>query len=117
MSSVPKRLLTPAEYLARERVAEFKSEFFRGEMFAMAGANERHNLIAGNLFGYLRTALRPSGCRAYMAEMKVRVPKSGLYTYPDVALACGQIEFEDERRDVLLNPCALFEVISKTTET
>jgi Uma2 family endonuclease len=116
MSTVPKTLLSPQEYLVRERAAEFRSEFYKGEMFAMAGATERHNLIAGNLYAALKTVLRSLGCRAFILDMKVRIPRTGLYTYPDVAVACGDIQYEDEQRDVLLNPGAIVEVLSKSTE-
>jgi len=102
--------------LARERVAEFRSEFFAGEMFAMAGANRRHSLICSNLVSQLRPGLRPTGCEVHGSDMRVKVSQTGLYTYPDASVACGQIEFEDETEDVLLNPLVIFEVLSKSTE-
>lgn len=118
MSTVPtpQRRLTPEEYLAIERAAEFKSEFYHGRMLAMAGANERHNLIAGNLFALLRSALRAKGCQTYIADMKVSVHRGEIFTYPDVVAACGEIEFADEARTVLLNPTIIVEVQSKSTE-
>jgi Uma2 family endonuclease len=116
MSSVPKHLLTPAEYLAKERLAEFKSEFYGGEMFAMAGANRRHSLICSNLVSALRPRLRAFGCEIHGSDMKVKVSATGLYTYPDASIACGDVRFDDEQEDVLLNPCAIFEVLSKSTE-
>ncbi len=116
MSTVPKRLLTASEYLARERVAEFKSEFFGGEMFAMAGANRRHSLICSNLVSILRPRLRACGCEVHGSDMRIKVSKTGLYTYPDASIACGDIHFEDEQEDVLLNPSVIFEVLSKSTE-
>jgi Uma2 family endonuclease len=116
MSTVPKRLLTAAEYLARERAADFKSEFFGGEMFAMAGANRRHSLICTNLVSMLRPRLRVCGCEMHGSDMRIKVSKTGLYTYPDASIACGDIHFEDENEDVLLNPAVIFEVLSKSTE-
>jgi Uma2 family endonuclease len=116
MSTVPKRLLTPAEYLARERAAEFKSEFFGGEMFAMAGASRRHSLICSNLVSLLRPPLRARGCEVHGSDLRVKVSATGLYMYPDVSVACGEIRFEDENQDVLLNPTILIEVLSKLTE-
>jgi Uma2 family endonuclease len=116
MSTVPKRLLTAAEYLARERVAEFRSEFFAGEMFAMAGANRRHSLICSNSVSLLRPGLRPGGCEVHGSDMRVKVSQTGLYTYPDASIACGEIQFEDDNEDVLLNPSVIFEVLSKSTE-
>ena len=116
MSTVPERRLTPAEYLARERKAEFKSEFYKGEMFAMAGANARHNRICVNLIAGINAQARAAGCQVFGSDMRVRVGDSGLYTYPDLSIPCGKVEFEDDYGDVLLNPCVIFEVLSKSTE-
>src|SRR5262249_14000481 len=116
MSSVPTKLLTPAEYLARERAAAFKSEFYKGEMFAMAGANRRHNLICSAFVAAAVPLLRPHGCNVFGSDMRVRVADTNFYTYPDVSIACGKIEYEDDELDVLLNPCVIVEVLSKSTE-
>lgn len=116
MSTRPKTLLSEEQYLAIERKAEFKSEYFRGEMFAMAGAVEAHNLIAGNLFAALHQQFRSRACRAYSNDMRVRVAKTGLYTYPDVVAVCQDPGFLDERRDTLINPSMIAEVLSASTE-
>jgi len=116
MSSVPSSLLTEDEYLAVERAADFKSEFYRGEMFAMAGANSSHNLICTSLIGLLLRLARAKGCKVFGSDMRIRVGNTGLYTYPDLSIACGQLEFKDNHDDVLLNPCVIFEVLSKSTE-
>jgi Uma2 family endonuclease len=116
MSGIPKRLLTSAEYLAKERAADVKSEFFAGEMFAMAGATRRHSLICSNLIAALGPLVRPHGCEVHGSDMRVKVSKTGLYTYPDVTIACRDIQFEDEHQDTLLNPRVIFEVLSKSTE-
>jgi Uma2 family endonuclease len=116
MSSVPKRRLTPAEYLVRERRAEFKSEYYHGETFAMAGASREHNLIVGNLVREVGNSLKGRTCEVYPSDMRVKVAASGLYTYPDVTVVCGPPEFEDEQGDTLLNPTVLFEVLSESTE-
>ena len=115
MSTVPKLQLTEAEYLARERKADFRSEFYRGEMFAMAGATREHNLIAGNCFGVLWQQLAKRGCEVYQNDMKVRISATGLYTYPDVVVACGKPSFADQQHDVLLNPTLVIEVLSEST--
>jgi Uma2 family endonuclease len=119
MSTVrqPQQTFTEEEYLELERRAEHRSEFYQGRMYAMAGANRRHNLIAGNVYTSLRSQLRPLGCEVYIADMKVRVKATGLYTYPDVVAACGDIRFDGPRNEVLLNPCILVEVLSKSTQT
>lgn len=115
MSSQLSPKLTPQEYLAKERAAEFKSEFYRGEMFAMAGASRRHNLIVANVIREVGNALKSSPCEVYPSDMRVRIDKTGLYTYPDVVV-CGEPEFEDDEVDTLLNPTLLIEVLSKSTE-
>jgi Uma2 family endonuclease len=116
MSTLAKNFLTPEEYLKIERQAEYKSEYFAGEMFAMAGAAERHNLICWNIYGLLHPQLRQRLCRAYPSEMRVRVSATGLYTYPDVIALCGEPKFLDDHRDTLLNPSLIVEVLSPSTE-
>lgn len=107
---------TPAEYLARERVAETKSEYRYGRIVAMTGASLNHNRIALNLGGELRQQLRGSPCEAFTNDLRVRVSQTGLYTYPDVAVTCGEILYLDEHVDTLLNPVVLIEVLSPSTE-
>ncbi len=116
MSAVPKVRLTSAEYLTRERAASFRSEFFRGEMFAMAGASFEHTLIKDNLSWALRNALRETSCTTMTADLRVKVSATGLYTYPDVIVLCGPPELEDQHGDTLLNPQVIFEILSDSTE-
>ena len=108
--------ISPEEYLRLERQAEYKSEYLNGEIFAMSGASEGHNLIAGNIFGELRQQLRGGPCRAYVSDMRVKVRANGLYTYPDVVVVCGEPKFEDKEVDTLVNPTMLIEVLSPSTE-
>ncbi|HMF57805.1 MAG TPA: Uma2 family endonuclease [Pyrinomonadaceae bacterium] len=115
MASQPKTFLTPEEYLTLERKAEYKSEYIAGEVYAMVGASRRHNLIAGNIFGELREQLKKRMCEVYTSDMRVRVPATNLYTYPDVIVVCGEPKFEDEHVDTLLNPTVLVEVLSRST--
>src|SRR5689334_833783 len=107
---------TVEEYLALERKAEHKSEYLNGFIFAMAGASEMHKLIAGNVFGELRARLKGHACRAYISDMRIRVSETGLYTYPDVVVVCGERRFDDVERDTLLNPTLIVEVLSESTE-
>jgi Uma2 family endonuclease len=116
MEAQPKPYLTPEQYLAIERGAEFKSEYFDGEMFAMAGASHRHNLITTNVVRELSTQLKGRPCETYASDMRVKVSASELYTYPDVVVACSDIRFDDEQGDTLLNPTLIVEVLSKSTE-
>ncbi len=116
MSSDPKTLLTEKEYLATERRAEFRSEFHRGEMFAMVGASRRHNRIVTNLVTALDNQLRARPCNVYSNDMRVRVTSTGLFTYPDVVVTCGKEAFADDEQDTLLDPLVIFEVLSDSTE-
>ncbi|WP_428306337.1 Uma2 family endonuclease [Lacipirellula sp.] len=116
MSAQLQRLLTPEEYLAIERDVEAKHEFYHGEMFAMGGASREHNLITGNIGASLHSQLLQRPCEAYQNDMRVKVSASGLYTYPDVVVTCEKPRFEDEHFDTLLNPQAIIEVLSETTE-
>src|SRR3984885_3435315 len=100
----PVRGLTEAEYLEIERRAEFKSEFLDGEMFAMSGGTRSHSLVASNMIRAIGNQLRGCPCRVYTSDMRVKVEASGLYTYPDLTVACGEEQFEGEQEDILLNP-------------
>jgi Uma2 family endonuclease len=115
MTSQAKAHLTVEEYLAQERQASGKSEYFNGESFAMAGASRRHNLIALNLAAELRAQLKQGPCEVYVSEMRVKVSRTGLYTYPDVVVVCEDAQFEDDQVDTLLNPVVLVEVLSPST--
>ena len=99
--------LTPEDYLAIERRAEYKSEYFNGEIFAMAGASRAHNTIVLNTGSEIRQHLKNRPCRAYVSDMRVKVSPTGLYTYPNVVVVCGKEQFEDTHLDTLLNPTLL----------
>ena len=101
MSTLPKSHLTPEEYLKIERKAEYKSEYYGGEMFAMSGARRAHNLIAMNVGSGLHDQLRRRSCEVYPSDMRVRVNATGLYTYPDVVVVCSKPEFADDAMDAL----------------
>jgi Uma2 family endonuclease len=115
VASHPVSKLTEAEYLAIERAAEFRSEFVDGEMFAMSGGTNRHGAIQGNLFGELYMALRGSACRPFGSDSRVKV-SSRAYVYPDVTVVCTKPQTTGEDSDILLDPVAIFEVLSPSTE-
>jgi Uma2 family endonuclease len=115
MTALPKRHVSEEEYLLIERAAEYKSEYWDGEMYAMAGASSRHGLIGLNIGAQLHAQFRNRPCEAYMNDMRVRVANSGMYTYPDVIAVCGEARFLDEHQDTLLNPQLLVEVLSPST--
>jgi Uma2 family endonuclease len=112
--SVAKLRFTPEQYLELERKAEHKSEFLHGEIFAMAGASRAHQLVGGNVFGSLHAQLRARPCEVYSSDMRVQVEVTGLYTYPDLVVACGKLEFT--QGDTLANPTVIIEVLSPSTE-
>lgn len=108
--------LTPEEYLALERRAEYKSEYLDGEIFAMVGASRKHNLISVNIAASLHAQLRKQPCEVYTSDMRVRVGSARMYTYPDVVVVCGEPHLDDEHLDTLLNPTVIVEVLSGSTE-
>src|SRR5271165_4915242 len=115
-SAAPKKRYTPQEYLALERQAAYKSEYLDGNIIAMAGASREHNLITGNLGRSIGNQLEHRPCETYASDMRVLVSKTGLYTYPDVSVVCGDALFLDDEKDTLLNPTVIVEVLSPTTE-
>jgi Uma2 family endonuclease len=116
MTAVPKRKLTAAEYLALERTAAVKSEFFDGEMFAMAGASREHNRVKENLAIEIGSRIKGGRCQSFSSDQRVLIPSTGLYAYPDVVIVCGEPEYADHDRDTLTNPRVLVEVLSDSTE-
>lgn len=100
------------EYLAQEETARVRHELVGGELYAMAGASERHNRIAGNVFFHLRAATRGKTCRAFMADMKLRQAEGQLYYYPDVMLVCDP---DDDHPLYKRSPCLIAEVLSPAT--
>lgn len=115
MSAAPEARYSPEEYLELERRAERKHEYYRGQIFLMAGASLRHNLIVANLIASVHNSLSDKPCRVVPSDLRVKCP-SGLYTYPDSIIVCGEFELQDTHQDTLLNPTVLFEILSPTTE-
>ncbi|MGC2238774.1 MAG: Uma2 family endonuclease [Pyrinomonadaceae bacterium] len=109
-----KEFLTDTEYLRIERQAFEKSELIGGEIVARNGSNETHNIISSNILGNLGFKTKNISCRAFSSDMRVKA-KKGNYYYPDIVVACGERKFEDNKRDVLLNPNVVVEVLSKLT--
>lgn len=112
----PKHYITPDEYLYRERQSEFRSEYFRGETFAMADASANHKLIVGNCVRTPGQQLKKKHCRVYPSDLKLRIEAMGLYTYPDLSVVCGEPQLDSDGGDVLLNPVVLVEVLSDSSE-
>jgi Uma2 family endonuclease len=110
------KYISPQDYLDHERASAIRHQYFRGEVFAMSGASREHNVINGNLFRSVGNQLAGGPCEAYMNDMRVKVSPTGLYTYPDMAVACAERQFEDDHVDTLLNPIVIAEVLSQSTE-
>ena len=116
MNPNPLPKMTPDEFLAFERASDEKHEYRDGEIVAMSGAKRAHNLIALNLAGNLHSALKGRDCEAYIADMRVWIPKASFYTYPDIVVVCGELIFRDPVPDTLENPTVLIEILSESTE-
>src|SRR5262249_25490983 len=110
------RRYTPEEYLARERQAEYKSEYIAGQIAAMSGASRVHNRIVMNIARVLTNQTLDGPCETYGSDLRVKVSARGMYTYPDLVVVCGEQQFEDDRVDTLLNPTVIIEVLSPSTE-
>jgi Uma2 family endonuclease len=108
------KLMSEEEYLAFEARSKIKHEFMDGEIFSMPGATRRHNLATTNISTELNLQLRETDCEVYASDFRVEI-RDGHNVYPDVAVACGEIETEGSDT-TLLNPAVVFEVLSKSTE-
>ncbi len=108
--------ITPEACLNAERTAEFKSEYYQGRVYAMAGASDAHNLVNLNAGTALNNALAERDCTVRVNDMRLQVRENGLYTYPDLSVVCGPPKFApDKFLDTLLNPIVLGEVSSRNT--
>ena len=117
MSSLAAQTIyTPEEYLTLERKATLKNEYLNGEILAMSGASNAHNLITLDIATELNIQLRGRGCLVYASDMRVRTSSTGSYFYPDVVVVCDKPRFEDNVFDTLLNPTLIVEVLSPSTE-
>lgn len=118
MSAQPKHFLTPEEYLAIERESEERHEYFDGEMFLMSGASLEHVLINNNVSAELHAQLKNTNCRAFSNDLRVFIPRTGIYIYPDTIIVCGETQLVDDNNlDTLLNPTLIVEVLSPSTES
>lgn len=99
-----------------EESAEYKSEYYHGEIFAMTGASVSHNIITSNVITSLHIALRNSDCFVFPGDMKIQIDPAGHYAYPDVSVVCGEIEFAENRNDIIANPAVIIEVLSESTK-
>ncbi len=105
-----------AEYLARERETGLRHEFLGGQVFAMTGGTPEHARLIAEVTFALRSAIDARRCRVFSSDLRVRVPATGLATYPDVAVICGPVELDGEDPNAATNPAVLVEVLSPGTE-
>lgn len=125
MAALPIKKYTIEEYLQMELTSPYKSEYYNGEIFpmgeiegdtpeAMAGALPAHNAISSNIIFVFESKLRGKGCKPYGSDQRVFIPETGLYTYPDISVFCGPLQYQDNM--TLKNPVLLVEILSKVTE-
>jgi Uma2 family endonuclease len=113
---------TVEEYLELERASEERHFYVDGYIFDMAGESPEHGTICSNLNAQINLQLRGTRCRVFSKDTKIRSgparsdTKKGLYSYPDLVIVCGEMKFHDQRRDVLVNPSVIIEVLSDSTE-
>lgn len=115
MPAPPQARLSPEEYLKLDRASTIRNEFYDGVMYAMSGGTYIHGLIMGNLQSDLSVALR-GRCKVTQSDVRVRVSADGRYTYPDLVLICGEPLYADNRKDSVINPTLLIEVLSPSRE-
>lgn len=117
MSTMPRTFVTAEQYLELDRAAAAKSEYYNGEMFAMAGGSFAHAVLQTALSRVVGSRLDRKKCTSLSSDMRIQVSATGLYTYPDFAVVCGAPLFADRHRDTLLNPVLVAEVLSPSTES
>ena len=108
---------TETDYLTFEEGSETKNEYFDGQIYAMAGASAKHSVITVNILSELRTQLRKKNCTVYGSDMRIKVNETGLYTYPDISVACEDRKLIGDKTNTLLNPVVIVEVLSDSTES
>ena len=113
----PVRIYTESEYLEYDLHSEHKNEFFNGQIYAMAGASEKHNTISMNLSIAIGLQLRNKPCKVYAGDMRIKVQSTGLFAYPDLMVVCPEIQFSGDKPDTVLNPIFIIEILSDSTES
>ncbi|MEH2322534.1 MAG: Uma2 family endonuclease [Nostoc sp.] len=116
MQITQQRYYTPEEYLELEEAAEYKSEYIDGEIIPMAGGTINHNRIAGNFYAVLNFAFRQQEYEVFNSDMRLWIPKRHFYTYPDVTVIAGEPQCFNNRKDIILNPQVIVEVLSQSTK-
>lgn len=112
-----KQNLTIEEYLELENASDEKHEYYQGEIFAMSGVTQEHDVVTMNLLRELGNKLRGKPCRPRTSDTRIHIPKNTLFTYPDISIVCGEPKYLNDDEFNLLNPTVLFEVLSRSTKS
>ncbi|GAB4201350.1 MAG: Uma2 family endonuclease [Roseiflexaceae bacterium] len=116
MTALPGAPVTAQEYFVLDARSDVRLEFYAGVVVAQAGASARHNLIVSNLIGHLYPQARRNGCRIFPSDMRVQALDQRVYTYPDLSIVCGPPRYAEPAELTLLNPVAIIEILSPSTE-
>jgi Uma2 family endonuclease len=116
MGAEPILKYTVEEYLSLEEKSLEKNEYYKGEIFAMAGASIQHNQIASNTHIAIGNHLQNRKCQIFQSDLKINVAKNSLISYPDLSIVCGAIETLQNHKDIVTNPSVLIEILSPTTQ-
>lgn len=109
--------MSPSAFLEWERNQEYKHEYVRGEIFAMAGASINHNKILTNIIVSAGSHLKDKSCNIYPSDLRIAVKSKSSFFYPDATIVCGELQFDDEGlKDTVKNPAVIFEILSPSTE-
>lgn len=117
MTEAAEKLYTLAEYFSLEEKSAYKNEYYQGQIYQMAGGSGRHNQITINIAAILNVGLLDLPCITYSSDMRILIKEHELYTYADVSVVCGEVEFLPNREDTITNPVLLVEVLSKSTRS
>ena len=111
-----KKIYSPQEYLELEKDSREKHEYYKGEIFAMAGTSASHNIIFKNTFGQLFISLKGKDCQPYGSDLRFHIPQNSLYTYPDISIICGDIITADDDKEAATQPLVIIEILSASTK-
>ena len=111
-----KKNYSPEEYLALEINSQERHEYSKGEIVPMTGGTPNHNQIVGNFYAILNFAFKQQRYRVFVTDQRLWIPQKRLYTYPDIMVVRGELQLQEDRRDTIINPCIIVEVLSESTE-
>ena len=111
------KIYTPEEYLEFEVNSEERHEYINGEVICVTGGTPNHNQITGNFYAALNFALKRQPYRVFATDQRVWIPEKRIYTYPDVMVVQGELQLQEGRKDTIINPLLIVEVLSKSTRS